>query len=104
MDDLDIDMALQRFEEAVTRIEKLRRVVKGIRGNTTAHDVFRSRLDERASKLAAVVTKYLADTHSWLSVTQRNVDWLVRLGYEDRAREAYLEARTQIIQKRIRYA
>ena len=103
MDDLDIDMALQRFEEAVTRIEQLRRVVKGIRGNTTAHDVFRARLDERASKLAAVVTKYLADTHSWLTVTQKNVDWLVRLGYEDRAREAYLEARTQIIQKRIRY-
>jgi hypothetical protein len=104
MDDLDIDMALQRLEEAVTRIEKLRRVVRGMRGNPTTHDVFNARLDERSSKLAGVITKYLADTHSWLTVTQKNVDWLVRLGFEDRAREAYLEARSQVILKRIRYA
>jgi hypothetical protein len=39
-----------------------------------------------------------------LSKTKRNVTWLARLGFEDRAREAYLEARSNTIQKRSRYA
>jgi hypothetical protein len=102
IDDLDIKIALQIFDEAVERVEKLRRVVKGIRGNVTAHDILNAKLDDRVSKLASVIIKYLSDSHSWLSSAQKNVDWLVRLGYEDRAREAYLDARSQVIQKRIR--
>jgi hypothetical protein len=38
-----------------------------------------------------------------MSATKKNVDWLVRLGFEDRAREAYLLARTATIAKRLRY-
>jgi hypothetical protein len=102
IDDLDIKIALQIFEEAVARVEKLRRVVKGIRGNSTAHDFLAKKLDERASKLAAVIIRNLSNSHSWLSATQKNVDWLVRLGYEDRARESYLEARSSMLKKRIR--
>jgi hypothetical protein len=103
IDDLDIDTALQRFEEAVTRIETLKRAVRGIRSNATAQKALSTRLDDRAAKLAAIITRYLSDTHNWQTVTQRNVGWLVRLGFQDRAREAYLEARSVIIQKRIRY-
>jgi hypothetical protein len=102
IDDLDIKIALQSFDEAVEWIERLRKVVKGIRGNATAHTILSTKLEDRASRLAAVLIRYLADSHSWLSATQKHVDWLVRLGYEDRAREAYLDARTQVIQKRIR--
>jgi hypothetical protein len=103
IDDLDIKIALQSFDEAVERVERLRKIVKAIRGNPTAHTILTNKLDERAAKLAAVMIKYLSDSHAWLGATQKNVDWLVRLGYEDRAREAYLEARSQVIQKRIRY-
>jgi len=102
IDDLDIKIALQSFEEAVERIEKFRRVIKGIRGNATAQKLLSQKLEERANRLAPVIIRYLSDSHSWLSSTRKNVDWLVRLGFEDRAREAYLEARTHIIQKRIR--
>jgi exocyst complex component 8 len=102
IDDLDIKIALQIFDEAVERIEKLRKVVKAIRGNAAAHTILTTKLDDRASRLAAVLIRYVADSHSWLSATQTNVDYLVRLGYEDRAREAYLDARTEVIQKRIR--
>jgi hypothetical protein len=103
IDDLDIDIALQRFEEAVTRLETLKRIAKGIKGNSIAQSVITLKLNERASKLAVVITRYLKDSHAWKTSTHRNVDWLVRLGYEDRAREAYLEARTEIVKKRIRY-
>jgi hypothetical protein len=102
IDDLDIKIALQSFEEAVARVEKLRRVVRGVRGNATAHDFLAKKLDERASKLATVIVRYLANSHAWLSSTRKNVDWLVRLGYEDRAREAYLEARSGTLHTRTR--
>lgn len=103
IDDLDIKIALQYFDEAVEKVEVLRRTVKGMRGNATAHKILSTKLDARASKLASVLVKYLGETHSWLKSTQKHVDWLVKLGYEDQAREAYLESRTRVIQKRIRY-
>ncbi|KAF2672139.1 hypothetical protein BT63DRAFT_438002 [Microthyrium microscopicum] len=102
MDDLDIDTALQRFEEAVARIETLRRIVHNIRSNTAAQTSLNRKLDERAAHLAGTITRYLADAHSWMSSVEKNVNWLFRLGFEDRAREAYLEARTTVIHKRIR--
>ena len=49
-----------------------------------------------------LLTQRLIDTHSFLAATQTNVSWLTRLGFEDRAREAFLKARTGIIAKRAR--
>jgi hypothetical protein len=102
IDDLDIEIALQRFEEAVTRMEKLKRIAKGIKSNSIAQSIVTLKINERAAKLATVVTRNLKETHAWKTNTHRNVDWLVRLGFEDRAREAYLEARTDIVKKRSR--
>lgn len=42
------------------------------------------------------------NTHSQLTATQTNVAWLVRLEFDDRAREAYLKARAAIIAQRAR--
>lgn len=103
IDDLDIDIALQKFEEAVARLERLRRIAKGIKGNSVAQSLVTLKLNERASKLEVVISRYLKETHAWITSTKRNVDWLVRLGFEDRAREVYLEARSEIIKKRVRY-
>jgi hypothetical protein len=102
IDDLDIDSALQKHEEAIERIEKLRAIVKSIRSNTSAQKTLNAKLDDRAAKLALTISRNLSETHSWMSVTEKNVNWLFRLGFQDRAREAYLEARSAIIQKRIR--
>ena len=52
IDELDIEIALQRFEEAVTRIEQLRRLAKGLKSNTVAQDLITVKVDERVSKLA----------------------------------------------------
>jgi hypothetical protein len=102
IDDLDIDSALQKHEEAIVRIEKLRGIVKSIRTNPTAQKTLNAKLDDRAAKLALTISRNLSETHSWMSVTEKNVNWLFRLGFQDRAREAYLEARSAIIQKRVR--
>lgn len=104
IDELDIEIALQRFSEAVDRVERLRRLANGLKSNAFAQEVMVSKIDERAAKLASVITRQLVETPSFLNATQRNVGWLVRLGFEDRAREAYLNARSQIVTKRSRYA
>ena len=102
IDELDIDIALQRFETAVDRVEKLLVLSKSLRGNVVAQNFISFKADERATKLAGLITRELVDTHNELKKTKRNVSWLARLGFEDRAREAYLEARSEIIQKRSR--
>jgi hypothetical protein len=104
VDELDIDIALQRFDEAVQSVEKLNALAKSLKSNIVAQDFISFKADERATKLAGLITRELVDTHNELKKTKRNVNWLARLGFEDRAREAYLEARGNIIHKRSRYA
>lgn len=103
IDELDIDIALQHFEEAVSNIERLRKLARGLKGNTVAQDAINTKVDERVTQLAGILSRALVDKHSFLNATKTNVSWLARLGHEDRAREAYLRARSEIITKRARY-
>ncbi|KAK2751160.1 exocyst complex component exo84 [Myotisia sp. PD_48] len=100
LDELDIDIAVQVFETAVSRIERLRKLTKGLKSNQTAQDAINFGLDERSRKLAEVLLRALVDTHSFLTATKTNVSWLTRLGFDDRARETYLHARYQVITQR----
>lgn len=102
MDELDIDIALQRIEPAVVRVEKLKSLSRSLKNNAVAQDFIEFKVEERCSRLAGLITRELGSTHSEVSKTKLHVSWLSRLGYEDRAREAYLEARSSIIQKRSR--
>ncbi|KAF2754602.1 hypothetical protein EJ05DRAFT_541167 [Pseudovirgaria hyperparasitica] len=102
LDELDINIALQHFEEAVANLERLKTLAKSVKGNSVAQDLISFKVNERAGKLASILIKQLTETHSWSSATKKHVDWLVRLGFEDHAREAYLEARSDIIKQRSR--
>ncbi|KAI1076787.1 serine/threonine-protein phosphatase pp2a catalytic subunit [Whalleya microplaca] len=102
MDELDIDIALQRFDLSVDRVEKMKNLARGLKNNVIAQDFINFKVEERCSKLAGLITRELVDTHGENSKTKRNVSWLNRLGFEDRAREAYLEARANLVQKRTR--
>ncbi|KAL4928654.1 exocyst subunit EXO84 [Aspergillus undulatus] len=102
VDELDIDIALQRFEEAVSNIDRLRKLARGLKGNAVAQDVINVKVDERAARLAGMLSRSLVDTHSFPVTTKTNVTWLTRLGFEDQARESYLKARSDNISKRIR--
>ncbi|WEW56969.1 exocyst complex component exo84 [Emydomyces testavorans] len=103
LDELDINIALQQFEDAVARVEKLRKLTKTLRGNLTAQDVINAKIDQRAEDLSEILLRALVDTHSFLNATKLKVSWLTRLGFDDRAREAYLRARTGVMTKRARY-
>ncbi|KAL3469623.1 Cullin repeat-like-containing domain protein [Aspergillus californicus] len=102
VDELDIDIALHRFEESVSNIERLRKLASGLKGNAIAQDAINVKVDERAAKLAGVLSRALIDTHPFLAKTRTNVSYLTRLGFEDQAREAFLKARSEVISKRIR--
>ncbi|KAI9886150.1 MAG: citrate synthase [Watsoniomyces obsoletus] len=102
LDELDISLALQRFGEAVDGVERLRRVARGLKSNATAQEHILRQTDERAEKLAIILLRQLIETHSSQQATQRSVTWLTRLGFDDRAREAYLEARRVVVNKRAR--
>lgn len=52
IDQLDSEVALQRFEDAVRRVEKLRDVAKGLKSNMIAQDLITTKVDERAKKLS----------------------------------------------------
>ncbi|KAJ9627873.1 exocyst complex component exo84 [Taxawa tesnikishii (nom. ined.)] len=102
IDALDIGIALQHFEEAVSRTEKLRKLAKGIKGNAVAQEVVLAKLNDRASKLAVTLGRRLGEGSQGLDRTKESVGWLVRLGYEEMARVSYLEARRETLRKRVR--
>ncbi len=102
VDELDMDIALQHFDSAVGRVEALNYLAKELKSNAVARDFINFKVEERADKLAALITRELIEFHEKLSKIRIYIGWLTRLGFEGRAREAYLEARSQIIQKRSR--
>ena len=52
IDELDVEVALQKFEQAVQHVEFLKDVAKGLKHNAVAHELITAKLDERVSKLA----------------------------------------------------
>ncbi|MCJ1275756.1 exocyst complex component exo84 [Puttea exsequens] len=102
IDELDSEVALQRFEEAVRHVEKLRKLAKGLKGIMIAQDLITTKVDERARKLADLLSLRLRTTHYSLSATQINIAHLVRLNYTPIALTTYLSARTTLITTRTR--
>ena len=102
VDGLDIDIALQRFEEAVSRVEKLRKMARGIKGNAMAQEIILAKVNERASKLANSIARQISHSSSGMERTKENVSWLLRLGFEELARQTYLSSRTETIRVRTR--
>jgi len=99
IDDLDIDIALQVFESAVEKVEKLRKISKGLKSNSIAQELISVKVDERASTLATILCRELVETPSFLEATKKTTNFLIRLGFEDRAREIFLNARSENLSK-----
>lgn len=102
IDDLDIEISMQRFPEAVEKVEKLRKIAKGLKNNSIVQELIGMKVDERAAKLATVLCRELVETPSFQEATKRTTQYLIRLGFEDRAREIYLNARSETLSKRAR--
>ncbi|KAF3177893.1 exocyst complex component exo84 [Orbilia oligospora] len=103
MDELDELISRRNFEDAVGRLEFLRGIaMKHAKSNTVASEFITFRVDERALRLSAQITADLREYASWKTYVKKNADWLVRLEFEDRAREALLDARSATMKLRTR--
>ncbi|KAJ4990293.1 exocyst complex component [Stagonosporopsis vannaccii] len=102
LDELDIEIALQHFEDAVAKVEKLKTLSQNMRGNDMAKTIVTFKVNERATKLAGVLVRQLSEGNTWNGPIGQHVTWVNRLGFEDRAREAYLEARSSLVKARSR--
>jgi len=101
-DELDIDIALQRFDEAVARVETLQQIAQTNKSNSVIQTLFNGRVTERTALLVEALIRQMADTSSFASTTQQYATWLTKLGFERRASEAYLEARDAVVKTRTR--
>ncbi|KAL1652818.1 exocyst complex component exo84 [Didymella pomorum] len=102
LDELDIEIALQHFEKAVAKVEKLKVLSQNMKGNEMAKTIVTFKVNERAAKLANVLVGQLSQGNAWNGPIGQHVTWVNRLGFEDRAREAYLEARSSLLKTRSR--
>lgn len=102
VDELDIDIALQRFEDAVSRVDRLRQVAAVNKHNHALQDVMTGKVQERAASLCEILVRHFSDTHASTSSTHQRVAWLIKLGFESRASEGYLETRREVVKTRIR--
>ena len=67
IDELDSEIALQKFEDAVRHLEKLRRLARGLKNNTLTQELIAKKVDERARKLAGTDSASTVSPH-WLSL------------------------------------
>ncbi|EPS40208.1 hypothetical protein H072_6013 [Dactylellina haptotyla CBS 200.50] len=103
MDELDELISRRNFEDAVGRVEFLRAIAaKHAKSNAVASEFITFRVDERALRLSAQITADLREYAAWKTYIKKNADWLVRLEFEDRAREALLDARSATMKLRTR--
>lgn len=52
IDELDSEVALQMFEDAVLHVEKLRRLARGLKGNASAQELISMKVGDRAAKIS----------------------------------------------------
>ncbi|KAI5855838.1 Cullin repeat-like-containing domain protein [Tricharina praecox] len=103
MDELDENIAHRKFEDAVSSVGKLRALAESLaKNNSLISELIHLKLDERASKLANIITANLVENPAQKTSVKSSIQWLVKLDYEDRAREAFLEARSATIKRRTR--
>ncbi|KAG7114168.1 Exocyst complex component exo84 like protein [Verticillium longisporum] len=73
MDELDIEIALQHFENAVERVEKLKKLARGLKSNAVAQNFINFKVEERCVKVADMLLRELDMYHNMATKTRHNV-------------------------------
>lgn len=103
-DELSVCIALREWDQAVTLIEKGRAVLSTY--NTSPTDAvsldLASKLAARTSELVATISSDFLRQHLKKSAVIRNAGFLLRLDQGEKARQLFLDARTELLKKRTR--
>lgn len=100
-DGLDIDIALQRYDDAVEKTLQLKKLAANNRGNMAVQEVLMQKIDERADRLSMVLSKRLRTNHADMTKVRECTEWLKQLGATDIAVKDYLDSRTSAVDHRV---
>ncbi|KAG4304056.1 hypothetical protein PORY_002579 [Pneumocystis oryctolagi] len=103
MDELDIMIAHRLFEDAAKSIEKdIKITIESFKERSIATELIVLKLEERSLRLVDIICDELYKMSSYKDVVKKNVHYLLRLGYEDRAKNSFLTSRSNLIKRRTR--
>ncbi|SNX86315.1 related to EXO84 - exocyst protein essential for secretion [Melanopsichium pennsylvanicum] len=103
-DQLSVCIALREWDQAVTLIEKGRAVLSTYTSPTTdaASLDLSNKLTQRTAELVNAVSSDFVRQHLKKSSVTRNASYLLRLDQGEKARQLFLDARTELLKKRTR--
>ncbi|CCF50664.1 hypothetical protein NDA11_005482 [Ustilago hordei] len=104
-DELSVCIALREWDQAVSLIEKGRAVLSTYPSPSSRSPSYidlSSKLSTRTSELIAAISSDLHRSNLKKSSVVRNASYLLRLDQGEKARELFLDARTQLLNKRTR--
>ncbi|KAI7850919.1 Cullin repeat-like-containing domain protein [Circinella umbellata] len=101
-DELEVAIALRQFENAVKDIEQARNVLISYKKDTPLLKESKRQIEKYTESLSSIISHDLSNILLTKLQFQRLVNWLLRLGKGEEAREVFLNTRSLIIKKRIR--
>ncbi|SPO28826.1 related to EXO84 - exocyst protein essential for secretion [Ustilago trichophora] len=101
-DELSVCIALREWDQAVTLIEKGRAVLSTYSSTDASCLDLSAKLTARTADLFAAISSDFTRQHLKKSSVIRNASFLLRLDQGEKARQLFLEARTELLKKRTR--
>ena len=101
LDELDIHFAHRDFEFCVSIIEKIRHGMTALSRKSPEYKEIDDRQKSRVERIATAITRDFKNPVSSKAQLDQRLNWLLRLGLQDQARESFLIARSSIIRQRI---
>ncbi|TKY89063.1 hypothetical protein EX895_001594 [Sporisorium graminicola] len=102
-DELSVCIALREWDQAVTLIEKGRAVLSTYTSTSDAASLdLSAKLAARTSELVAAISSDFVRQHLKKSLVVANASYLLRLDQGEKARQLFLDARTELLKKRTR--
>ncbi|KAK0530511.1 exocyst complex component exo84 [Tilletia horrida] len=101
-DDLAVKIALREWESAADLVERGKETLSKFSSSDPAYLDLSSKLSRRISELVAAVSLSLSSPLSKKSTVVTNASIMLRLGQGEKARELFLEARTELLRRRTR--
>lgn len=100
IDELDVDIAQREYEKAVNSIERGRNLARDYNDDALASKLIELKLSSRVDILGKMLCRDLAtDNGSKKAICEQTSHLLIRLGYEDLAKDTFLKSRAKFIAK-----
>ncbi|SPO27997.1 related to EXO84 - exocyst protein essential for secretion [Ustilago trichophora] len=101
-DELSVCIALREWDQAVTLIEKGRAVLSTYSSSDASSLDLSAKLTARTADLIAAISSDFTRQHLKKSSVIRNASFLLRLDHGEKARQLFLDARTDLLKRRTR--